>query len=770
VIRREVRVEGIVQGVGFRPFVYGLATRLGLTGWVLNDEAGVLLEVEGPAEQVEAFTRELRERPPALAAVTGLAVRDLEPAGHRRFEIVASRHGQNRLAAVPADAATCPDCLRELFDPGNRRHLYPFTNCTNCGPRFTIVKDIPYDRPQTTMAGFPMCPACEKEYRDPLDRRFHAQPNACPVCGPHVEIVDGAGQRLAGREDWLAAAAEMLAGGKILAVKGLGGFHLACDASSEEAVQRLRARKRRPHRPFAVMARDMDTVRQFCAAGPEEEQLLRSPAAPIVLLRALPEGGAPPGSGQAGRRLIAPSVAPGLDRIGVMLPYTPLHHLLMSAGPKVLVMTSGNPSGLPLCTDEAEALEYLGHVADAFVVHNRPIHVPCDDSVMQVARGAPFFLRRSRGFVPRAVAVAPDPGPAVLGAGGELKNTFCLLEGGRAVFSQHLGDMLTEEGQANYLRSLDHLERLTGIAPAVVAYDMHPAYLSSRLAQELPIDRKEAVQHHHAHLAACMAEHRLEGEAIGLVLDGTGYGLDGAVWGFEVLAGGYLDFRRIAHLAYSPLPGGEAAIQRPMQCAAGLVAAHLGEDGLRRLAALAGDSRPEVEVAAKLLKSGLNCPPAGTAGRLFDGVSAMLGICRRQTYEGQAAMELGAHALPGPVYPFGYRPGPDCGELLPGPLLDAVLTDLERGVDVRAIAGRFLSTVAAMVVAGSEAAREATGLSRVCLSGGTFQSAWLAEEVTARLEAAGFEVYRHRQVPPGDGGIALGQAMIARRRWLAANQ
>jgi hydrogenase maturation protein HypF len=752
VIRREIRVLGIVQGVGFRPFVYGLADRFGLTGWVLNDEAGVLLEVEGPVSQVDGFTAELEDRPPALAVVTALSVRNLEPVGHTEFKIIASKTGAPTRTTVPADAATCADCRREVLDPADRRYGYPFTNCTNCGPRFTIVRDIPYDRPETTMSGFPMCPTCSREYHDPRDRRFHAQPNACPDCGPAVRILAADGREIAGPADWLETAAGLLAGGQILAVKGLGGFHLACDAGNSEAVLGLRQRKHRPHRPFAVMARDMGVVRQFCQVSEAEERLLTSPAAPIVLLERRPANS------------VAEAVAPGLSSIGVMLPYTPLHLLLLSAGPPVLVMTSGNPRGLPLCTDEAEALQYLAHIADAFVIHNRPIHVPCDDSVVAVAGGEPFFLRRSRGHVPRPVAVTGGAGPAALGAGGEIKNAFCLLEGDRAVFSQHLGDMLTEESRANYLRALDHLRRLTGIAPSLVAYDLHPGYLSARLARELPLDGYVAVQHHHAHLAACMAENRLDGETIGLVLDGTGYGPDGAIWGFEVLVGGYQDYRRIAHLAYSPLPGGEAAIHRPLMAAAGLVSAHLGEDGLRRLAALCPEHGREIETARALMRAGLNCPPAGTAGRLFDGVSAMAGICRLQSYEGQAAIELGAGAVPGAAYPFELRPD---GVLSPAPLLDALLADAARGMPARQIAGRFLRTVAAMAVAGAEAARAASGLNDVCLSGGTFQSAWLVEEVSIRLREKGFRVFRHRAVPPGDGGIGLGQAMIARRRWQA---
>jgi hydrogenase maturation protein HypF len=750
-IRRRLRVGGIVQGVGFRPRVFQLAAACGLAGWVLNNEQGVMIEVEGPAAGVETFQHDLIAHPPPMAMITTLAVEDLPPAGYTEFRIEHSQRGAERTAGVPADSALCADCRQDVLEPGNRRFGYAFTNCTNCGPRFTIVQDIPYDRPKTTMAAFPMCPACDDEYHNPLDRRFHAQPDACPVCGPHACMVDAAGREMAGATAWRDRAAEMLRWGLTLAVKGLGGFHLACDAGNSAAVQSLRERKHRPHRPFAIMVRDMETVRRICSVSPGEEQLLTSPAAPIVLLERLRTP------------LVCDGVAPGLDRLGVMLPYTPLHLLLMEQAPPVLVMTSGNPTGLPLCIDNDEARLRLGQIADGFLVHNRPIHIPCDDSVMLEVDGEPLFLRRSRGYVPREVrvraAASGSKAPAVVGIGGDMKNVFCLLQGQRAVFSQHLGDQKPEESRANSRRALDHLQRLTGISPTVVAYDMHPGYYSSRQARALPADLHVPVQHHHAHLAACMADNGLEGEAIGLILDGTGYGTDGAIWGFEVLAGGYREFRRVAHLAYAPLPGGEGAIRYPLMAAAGLIWQYFGENGLDR----AGIRAPEWEVARGLLKTGINCPPAGSAGRLFDAVSALMGICRLQTYEGQAPIELGAAAddCTGGPYPFQL----DGGELYLGLMLDEILTDLERGVERGEIAGRFLGTVVAMAVAGARQARLETGLNDVCLGGGTFQSAWLLHRVSESLAAEGFTVHRPRNVPPGDGGIALGQALIARERW-----
>ncbi|MBP2018894.1 hydrogenase maturation protein HypF [Symbiobacterium terraclitae] len=759
-MRRELVVEGIVQGVGFRPYVYHLAQVHRLAGWVCNDERGVAIAVEGAPDAVAAFEADLRERPPALAVVTRVVGRDAPPCGEQGFRIVASQRGEERAATVPADAATCADCRADILDPANRRYRYPFTNCTNCGPRFTIIKDIPYDRPATTMASFAMCPACAREYHDPADRRFHAQPNACPACGPSVRLVDASGRDLCAPEAWLAEAAARLRSGQILAVKGIGAFHLACDACDEEAVARLRRVKHRRHRPFALMARDLETVRRVARVSPAEEQTLASPAAPIVLLQRLAEPAL----------AVAPSVAPGVDTLGIMLPYTPLHILLLQEAPPLLVMTSGNPSGLPVQYREEEALADLSRLADAFLIHNRPIHVPCDDSVVQVVDGEVRFLRRSRGYVPREVVVPVPPSagagqarPAVLGAGGDLKNTFCLLQGRRAVLSQHLGDLETEEGQANYLRALDHLRRLTGIRPSVVACDMHPGYRSASLARTLEAEAVVPVQHHHAHMAACMAENGWEGDAIGLVLDGTGYGADGAIWGFEVLTGGFEGFRRVAHLAYSPLPGSEAAVRRPVRAAAGMLWAHLGSEALERLAALHPARAGEIQNARRLLEAGINCPPAGTAGRLFDGVAAILGICPEPTYEGQAAIELGAAAerAPDGCYPFRL----EGGEILPGPLLEAVLADALAGVPAPRVAGRFLATVVAILVEAACRAREETGLRAVCLSGGTFNSPWLLHHAARRLAERGFRVLRHRLVPPGDGGIALGQAVIAQRRW-----
>lgn len=751
-IRREILIGGTVQGVGFRPFVFRIAAEHGLTGWIFNSERGVTIEVEGAPDHIAAFQAELTGNPPPLAVITTVRTTDLEPVGYTSFDIVPSRSGETRTANVPSDAATCSDCRREIMAPDDRRFRYPFTNCTNCGPRFTIVQDIPYDRPQTTMAGFPMCPECGREYHDPLDRRFHAQPNACPVCGPAARLVDRAGKPVPGPGDAITQAAQLLRWGMIVGVKGLGGFHLACDASNQAAVAALRERKRRPHRPLAVMARDLQTVRRLCRVSPEAEQLLTSPAAPIVLLELLP--GAP----------LAPGVAPGLDQLGVMLPYTPLHLLLLNEGPETLVMTSGNPSGLPLSIDEDDALARLGHIADAFLIHNRPIHIPCDDSVMAVSGGAPYFLRRSRGYVPAPVPVAKEPGsPAVLGVGGDMKNAFCLVKGEKAVISQHLGDMETEEARANWKRALDHLIRLTGIEPVLVSYDLHPGYHSGRLAADLPAERHIQVQHHHAHLAACMAENGLAGRAIGLVLDGTGYGTDGAIWGFEILAGDLAGFERVAHLAYSYLPGSEAAIRHPLQAMAGLVGAHLGDVGLVQLEPLLDrEGHQQVEAARSLMRSRINCPQVGSAGRLFDAISALLGICRRQTYEGQAAIELGSFAMTGRAYPVVMTEG---GELAVAPFLRPLLQDVLRGFDRRLVAGRFLSTVVEMAALGARRAREITGLADVCLSGGTFQSPWLVRATEERLLSDGFRVFRHRTVPPGDGGIALGQAMVARRRW-----
>ncbi|SHI94987.1 carbamoyltransferase HypF [Desulfofundulus thermosubterraneus] len=754
IIRHRITVKGIVQGVGFRPFVYNLAEVYGLKGTVLNEGHGVLIEVEGPEEAVRAFTGEVQRRPPRLARINSLTYEVLPPCGYASFIIAASEAGEEKEALVPPDVALCADCARETFDPADRHYHYPFTNCTNCGPRFTIVRDLPYDRPRTSMAAFPMCPECAREYHDPRDRRFHAQPVACPACGPRVELVDGAGHPVPG--DWRENAWELLAQGRILAVKSLGGFHLVCDARNRDALVALRRRKGRSAKPFAVMCRDLEAVERYCVVSEQEKELLLSPQAPIVVLQRRPDAGLP-------EELVL-----GLKTLGVMLPYTPLHLLLFEGPFDILVMTSGNYSELPLAKDNAAALEELGGIADYFLWHNRDIVNRCDDSLAMVVAGEIILMRRSRGYVPRPVAVPVKDGPVVLGIGGEMKNTFCLLKKNLAFASQHIGELDSIEGEENLFTSLVNFERLLGVKPEVVGYDLHPDYRSSRLAAKIPARVRYGVQHHHAHLVSCLADNGLAEPAIGVILDGTGYGLDGNLWGFEVITGDYLDFTREMHLAYIPLPGGEQAVRHPWRTAVSYLITYLGERGRRVARVLFGDRGRELEVVERLIASGFNSPLSSGCGRFFDAVTALLGVCEKNTYEGQAAIELGGLTLAPEAgkdlepYPFRIE-----GEvILPAGTIAGILADTERGRDREFIATRFHNTVLAMVLEAVRRVAQRTGLNLVALSGGTWQNPYLFARAKEELARNGFRVVWHRQVPANDGGLCLGQAVIARMRAL----
>jgi hydrogenase maturation protein HypF len=732
-----VRVEGTVQGVGFRPFVHGLATGLGLAGLVGNDSRGVFIEVEGDLHAVERFLTGLRE-PPPLALIERISTRPLSPDGLSGFAIVGSDTSGRRSVLVSADSATCADCLRELRDPADRRYGYPFVNCTNCGPRFTIVTDVPYDRPNTTMAGFAMCAECAAEYRDPADRRFHAQPVCCPACGPHVTLRDAGGRALPGEP--IEAARALLRQGGILALKGLGGYHLAATAGDESAVAALRSRKHREDKPFAVMAADVRSARRLGEVGPAEEALLRSVRRPIVLLRRL--AGVP----------LAGSVAPGNRSIGVMLPYTPLHHLL--AG-EPLVLTSGNVSDEPIAYRDEDAFAALREIADAFLTHDRPIHVRTDDSVTRVFRGRELPVRRSRGYVPGPVPL-PAGGPPLLACGAELKNTFCLAKDGRAFVSHHIGDLENYETLRAYREGIEHFGRLFDITPSLIAHDLHPEYLSTKYAleQDLPL---VGVQHHHAHIASCMADNEWTEPVIGVAFDGTGYGTDGTLWGGEFLVADLTGFERAGHLLPVPLPGGTMAIREPWRMAAAHgVPADL--DVARRNAA-------SWDTVVAMGRRGVGSPLTSSVGRLFDAVAAVLGVRDRVNYEGQAAIELEQRAdsrergtypiLLGDGSPFTIR-GAD--------LVAAVVADLRAGAGVPAIAARFHNAVAGLVVAGAVRLRETTGLTTVALSGGVFQNLLLLERAVGGLEAAGFAVLVHHRVPPNDGGISLGQAAVAAAR------
>ncbi|MDN5345068.1 MAG: hydrogenase maturation protein HypF [Clostridia bacterium] len=759
--RVALKIEGTVQGVGFRPFIYRLARRHSLGGKVWNAGEGVMVEIEGRAERVQDFIKSITAEAPALARITGIEMEELAPLGYAGFAIIHSQGVAEGRVIVPPDVATCGDCRQDILNPTDRHYRYPFTNCTNCGPRFTIVRGLPYDREKTSMRDFPMCAACAAEYTNPLDRRFHAQPVACPACGPQVSLVDRQGRQLPG--DWLALSRTLLAAGQILAIKGLGGFHLACDARNQRAIRELRERKNRPHKPLAVMGRDLETVAEHCQVDPVEAGLLTSPAAPIVVLRKKP-----------GCRL-PEELAPGQASLGVMLPYTPLHILLMAEGPSLLVMTSGNYSEMPLCIDNQEALESLSPIADYFLWHNRPIVNRCDDSVVTIVAGETQFYRRSRGYVPSPMEVPVDGQGrvTVLGAGSDLKNTFCILKDGRAFLSQHIGDLGSLEGEANYQESLAKFKALLNAGPRVVAFDLHPGYQSSLMARAMGDVVHIAVQHHHAHLAACMAENYLNEPVIGVILDGTGYGVDGCSWGFEVLRGDYLQFKRELHLDYVPLPGGDNAVRHPWRTAVAYLYRYCGAEAPGLASRFFADKGEEIEILARAIQAGLNAPLAGSCGRLFDAVAALLGVCQDISYEGQAAVEL-SNLVPWPAgvdteelardlspYPFEIKEG----VISPRLIITGVLADLEQGVPKEVIARRFHDSVIAMVVEALKSAARASGPAKVVFSGGSWQNHYLLTLAKYCLEEIGYQVFVHHRVPPNDGGLSLGQALVGYWRW-----
>jgi hydrogenase maturation protein HypF len=748
-IRTAIRVEGIVQGVGFRPFVYTLATGLGLTGFVGNDVDGVFAEVEGPEAAVTEFLRQLEHDPPPLARIERITASAVTPTGETSFAIAASGPPGPRRTLVSADTATCADCLRELADPADRRFGYPFINCTNCGPRFTIVRDVPYDRPFTTMAPFTMCPACAAEYHDPADRRFHAQPVCCPACGPRLTLRTPAGDPLPG--DPLQRAADLLNAGQILAVKGLGGYHLAADAGCDQAVATLRARKHREDKPFAVLAADLAAAGRLGEVDRAAAALLTSPGRPIVLLPRRPGAD------------VAAAAAPGNRYLGVMLPYTPLHHLLVRALGRPMVLTSGNVSDEPIAYRDEEALSALAPIADAFLAHDRAIHIRTDDSVARTFRGRPVLIRRSRGHVPEPVTVRAGFPRPVLACGAELKNTFCLAQGQHAFLSHHIGDLENAETLRSFTEGIEHFRRLFDIDPQVVAHDLHPEYLSTKYALDLDGVVLQGVQHHHAHIASCLADNGVDsaiiGPVIGVAFDGTGYGPDGTIWGGEFLVAGLAGFERGGHLAPVPMPGGAAAIRQPWRMAAAYLGAPAGLDVARRNAAR---WPAVVAMAAK----GVNAPLTSSAGRLFDAAAAILGVRDTINYEGQAAIEFEQLADPAETraYPAAVRAGEGPFQACGADLLNALIEDLTAGVRAPVIAARFHHGVAALIEAGCVYLRDRHGLATVALSGGVFQNMLLLHATVARLEARGFTVLTHSRVPCNDGGISLGQAVIAAAR------
>jgi hydrogenase maturation protein HypF len=757
-VRRHIEVSGIVQGVGFRPYVYRLATGRGLRGVICNTPAGVTIEVEGAPETVQDFLERLPSEAPPLARITSFAVQEVACNGDRDFRIVHSGVGEGVRTLISPDVAICSDCLRELFDPADRRYQYPFINCTNCGPRFTIVRNIPYDRPSTSMAAFPMCPACQAEYVDPLNRRFHAQPNACWECGPRVELWDRSGRRIECR-DPIVETVSGLTAGLVVAVKGLGGFHLAVDATNAAAVDLLRQRKRRVEKPFAVMTPDLEAAKEICELDGVARTVLQSMQRPIVLLpKKTPS-------------LIPDQVAPFNRYLGILLPYTPLHYLLLMAGKfKALVMTSGNLSEEPIAIDNREAIKRLCGLADYFLVHNRDILLRCDDSVVRVAGGVTRQLRRSRGFVPVPVFLKDDQ-PAVLAVGGELKNTVCLTKGKHAFLSQHIGDLENLEGYSFFHEAVQHLERILEIRPEVIAYDLHPDYFSTKWALRQTGAQLIGVQHHHAHIASCMAENHLEGRVIGFALDGTGYGTDGHIWGGEALLAGHEGFERAAHFEYVPLPGGERAIREPWRMAVSYLAHHFGRDFLKHDVSFVRQlNRPKVDVLLRMMEQGVNSPLTSSCGRLFDAIAALIGIRRKVNYEAQAAIELEmtvSESEDKTGYPLELVP--DAGSWIIGtrPLFEALLDDLDRNLPVGAISRRFHNGLVEGFVQLATLLRKRTALQRVCLSGGTFHNIYLSQRLETRLSGAGFEVFTQKEVPSGDGGLSLGQALVAATKFHA---
>ncbi len=759
--RLRLEIHGAVQGVGFRPFVYRLATELALNGWVINDTQGVFIEVEGPESLLTEFQARLAAEKPPLAQIHDLEAAWLDPVGYTRFEIRHSEGTGARTAVVLPDIATCAECLAEVLDAGDRRHRYPFTNCTNCGPRFSIIQALPYDRPNTTMRRFVQCPQCQAEYEDPGHRRFHAQPNACPICGPSLTFVDSPppdthlptpyASRIT--SDPLQAAAATLAAGGILALKGLGGFHLMVDARSEAAVARLRERKPRRDKPFALMARDLEQARTLVDLTPEAEALLQAPEAPIVLLSKWHD--AP----------LAAGVAPGNPNLGVMLPYTPLHHLLLREINFPVVATSGNLSDEPICTDETEAFARLGHIADAFLIHDRPIERHVDDSIAWFMEGEPRLLRRARGYAPLPVLLA-EPAPAILAVGAHLKNTVALSVGKRVFISQHIGDLETAEAMAAFERVIADFLRLYEAVPVAIAHDLHPDYLSTQWAV-LNVERSTfniqpaavAVQHHHAHLASCLAENGVKGQALGVIWDGTGYGTDGTIWGGEFLLGDASVFRRVAHLRPFRLPGGDAAVHEPRRVALGLLWEMMGAEALERtdLAPIRALTAAERRLLGQMLAKGVNAPLTTSAGRLFDGLAALLDLHQIAGYEGQAAMALEFAAAGQAAEGYTLNVERSTFNLDWSPLVAAVLADIGRGVPVATIAARCHFALVEAIVA----VAQAVGEPRVALSGGCFQNRLLTERTAQRLRQAGFEVILHRLVPPNDGGISLGQIAVA---------
>ena len=763
--RRLHTIQGIVQGVGFRPFVYRLAHELGLTGWVRNTPAGVLLEIQGSENLLTAFDDAVQNSLPPLAVITSHTSRNIPTIEEASFRILPSAEGETDIQIAP-DSALCSDCLRELFDPADRRFRYPFITCTNCGPRYSIITGIPYDRPKTTMADFPLCPDCLREYNEPLDRRFHAQPIACHSCGPQISLIASSGERLAGKDSALNQAIDLLRQGAILAIKGIGGYHLAVDACNHDAVRKLRLRKKRDEKPFAMMVQSLEEARKLALMNDMEERLICSPETPIVIVRK--RSGSP----------VSSLVAPDNGWVGVMLPYAPLHHLLFSPDPSsliphpsftALVMTSGNISDEPVAFEDRDALNRLSGIADYFLIHDRPIHIRSDDSVMRVFQGRPLFYRRARGYAPRAVKLPFQVEP-LLAVGAELKSAVCIAKGDRAFLSQHIGDLQNISSYDSFCHTIEHLSCILEIRPSIIAADLHPDYLSSRFAEDSgqPLMK---VQHHHAHLASCMAENRLDGNVIGVIFDGTGYGSDGTIWGGEFLVGGYDGYRRAAHFRETPLPGGDAAVREPWRMAMSYLHQAYGDAAFRLDHPVARQLPAEEQgIFTTMLCRGVNSPMTSSCGRLFDAVAALLNLRHKVSYDGQAAIELEALAETVEDEVAGsYRYTVAFNDETPAeldfsPMFPEILADMNAGIPIAVIALRFHTTIASATTDICLNISGSTDLNRIILSGGVFQNRLLTELVYTALVKRGLQVFTHRLVPPNDGGIALGQTAIAGRR------
>lgn len=757
--RTQILVRGIVQGVGFRPYVFSLARQRVLRGRVFNNSYGVLIEVEGEEQAIEQFVSDLITYLPPLAVIESVERRDdLIPANFGDFQIIESEVSAEKFVPIPADIATCDDCLRELFDPRDRRFRYPFINCTNCGPRFTIIQDIPYDRARTTMREFVMCGECRSEYENPHDRRFHAEPIACSACGPQLRLTDTQGRDVMPLSDSIDGVLSntrcLLSQGRIIAIKGLGGYHLACDALDTDAVERLRRKKYREDKPFALMCGSIDLIREYCEITQEEKELLLSAHRPIVLLE------------KKSSAKIARAVAPGVKTLGFMLPYTPLHHLLVKDFGRPLVMTSGNISDEPICYEDGEARGRLGEIADFFLWHNRGIQIRIDDSIARVHAGSVTQLRRSRGYAPVPLKTSFGFHEQILACGAELKNTFCLTRGDHAYISHHIGDLGNLETFCSFTNGIDHFKRLFNLQPDVVAHDLHPEYLSTKYALSLPVNvLKIGVQHHHAHIASCMADNGLDGDVIGVAFDGLGYGEDGRLWGGEFFVADYATARRMAHLSYVPMPGGAQAIREPWRMAAIYLHRALGDEFLHSgLPFVQRLNRRAWWMLKQMAARGINSPETSSVGRLFDAVASLIGVRDAVNYEGQAAIELEALAVCDGELGYEFEFDATRGIIEAIPVIRQIAADLHDGVTAEVISSRFHRGVGKMIEIVARRIREQQGLNRVALSGGVFQNRVLLEITSKLLSAAGFEVFTHHRVPTGDGGIALGQAAVANAR------